>query len=102
MNTPHQDESLTNGALARRIRQVMHGRNTRAECTRVFAGKGNAGLKPDIVITATGRSPVVIEAKWMDVPENKVQDQAREHVGKRINDQAHPIEAAIALRYPAL
>lgn len=37
----------------------------------------------------------------MHVPEYKVEDQARKHVGKRINGQPHPIEAAIALRYPA-
>ena len=36
----------------------------------------------------------------MAEPEDKVQDQAKEHVGKRINGQPHPIEAAIALRYP--
>ena len=37
----------------------------------------------------------------MHVPEIQVQDQAREHVGKRIHKQTHPIEAAIAVRYPA-
>lgn len=52
MDTFHQDESIANAALARRIKQVMHGRQTRAESTRMI--KGNAGLKPDVLITAKG------------------------------------------------
>ncbi len=94
MEQPHQSESQTTAALERRIKQVMHDRKTRME-SRISSGKF-----PDITITATGRSPVVIEAKWMDVPENKVEDQARWHVGKSVPKEAHPIEAAIALRYP--
>ncbi len=100
MDNPHSNETNANKALGNLIKQVMHGRETQAEHTRKLAGKGNQGKAPDIVITATGRSPVVIEAKWMHVPENEVQEQARQHVGKRINGQPHPIEAAIALRYP--
>ena len=100
MNPSHQDESIANGALALRIDEVMHDRKIRAEATSTIAGKGNAGLKPDVLITATGRSPVIIEAKWMDVPEHLVQEQARTRLRQRVNGQPHPIEAAIALRYP--
>ena len=37
----------------------------------------------------------------MHVPENKVQEQARKHVGKSVQGESHPIETAITLRYPA-
>lgn len=77
------NEKVTNGALARRIRQVMHGRQTRAECTRTIAGKGNAGLKPDVLVTAKGRSPVIIEAEYMPAP--KAEEEARERLGRRIH-----------------
>ena len=98
MEQSHRDEKVTNGALERRIKQVMHGRNARAERTSIREDK--ASKQPDITITAPGRSPVVIEAKYMRVQENQVEEQAREHVGKRIGGQTHPIEAGIALRYP--
>ena len=35
------------------------------------------------------------------MPANNVETEARECIGNRIRGQAHPIEAAIALRYPA-
>ncbi len=94
MEQSRQSESAATGALERRIQKVMHDRTTSME-SRISSGK-----IPDITITAKGRSPVVIEAKWMHVQENIVENQAREHVGKRIGGQTHPIEAAIALRYP--
>ena len=91
---PPQSESATTAALALRIKKVMHDRTTLME-SRIPSGKF-----PDIRITAAGRSPVVIEAKWMHVPENKVENQAREHVNESVPGQPHKIEAAIALRYP--
>ena len=96
MNQSHsnESESAVTQELRRRIKKVMHGRRTRVE-SRI-----PSGAFPDITIMAPGRSPVVIEAKWMDVPEHLVQDQARKHLRQRVNGQPHPIEAAIALRYP--
>lgn len=52
LDKSHQDESTANQSLARLIKRVMHGRQARAELTHILAGKGNAGRKPDIVITA--------------------------------------------------
>ncbi len=98
MDAPHQDESVANGALARRITQVMYGRETQAERTHILAGKNNAGKAPDIVITATGRSPVIIEAEYS--PAINVEQEARDRLGYNIEDQIHRIEAVIALRYP--
>ncbi len=94
MNPTPQSESAATAALERRIQEVMHDRQTSME-SRISSGR-----IPDITITATGRSPVVIEAKWMDVPEHKVEKQARKHVNESVPGQPHKIEAAIAVRYP--
>ena len=98
MDSPHKNETNANKALADLIDHVMHGRNARAEHTRII--KKHPARKPDLTITAKGRSPVVMEAKWMDVPEHLVEEQARKHLRQRVRNQPHPIEAAIALRYP--
>ena len=99
MDNLHQHEKVTNGKLAELIERVMYGRQTYAETSGILPDK--ASKQPDITITAKGRSPVVIEAKYMREPENKVEEQAREHVGESVDGETHPIEAAIALRYPA-
>ena len=98
MDTSRQNEKVTNSYLEKRIKQVMHGRETLAEHTRMLAGQGNAGQAPDIVITAPGRSPVIIEAEYS--PAIHVEAEAKEQLGYRIQDQIHRIEAVIALRYP--
>ena len=98
MDTSHQDESVANGALSKLIKRVMHGRETDAESTQII--KKHPSMRPDLTIIAIGRSPVIIEAKYMHVPEHEVQKKAREHVGEHIHGQPHRIEAAIALCYP--
>ena len=101
MEQSHQDESIPNGKLADLIKKVMHGRRTQPETTGTI--EDNAGKKPDILITAKGRSPVVIEAKYMHVPEIEVEKQADWYVceERNVRGQTHPIEAAIAVRYPS-
>ena len=99
MEQSHRDESVANGALERQIKRVMHGRQTRSESTNILAGKGNAGLKPDITITAKGRSPVVIEAEYM--PAREVEEDANKYIGKKVVNETHPIETVLAVRYPA-
>ena len=59
---------------------------------------GSAGLHPDILITASDRAPVVIEAEYD--PANSVEDDARERLGLTVAEGNRRIEAAIALRYP--
>ena len=68
----------------------------RSENTQVI--EGHAGLQPDILVTATGRSPVVVEAEYD--PAQNVEPEARDRLGLKVNGQSRPIEAAIALRYP--
>ena len=55
-------------------------------------------LQPDILITATGRSPVVIEAEYE--PAVNVEQEARERLGLETAGDQRRIEASIALRYP--
>ena len=57
------------------------------------------GCGPDIVVTAPGRSPVVIEAEY--VPARTVEPEATSRLGLEMAIDGRVIEAAIALRYPA-
>ncbi len=100
MDAPHKNESVANGALSKLIERVMHGRQTDAESTQII--KDHPAMQPDIVITAKGRSPVVIEAEYL--PARNVEEDAYryfEEPGRNeVLGQPHPIEAAIAVRYP--
>ena len=58
---------------------------------------GGAGLHPDILITASDRAPVVIEAEYD--PGSSVEDDARARLGLVVTDGNRVIESAIALRY---
>ena len=93
--TPHQIESATNAALAALLRPMLPGCDVRAERTQTIAG--HPGRHPDVLITAPGRSPVVIEAEYE--PDNPEAD-ARQRLGLDISGEIRPVEAAIALRYP--
>ena len=68
----------------------------RAEHTRAIAER--RGLQPDILITAAGRSPVVIEAEYE--PAASVEAEATSRLGREATVGGRRIEAAIALRYP--
>ena len=93
--TSHQIESATNAALAALLRPMLPGCAVRAERTQTIAG--HPGRHPDVLITAPGRSPVVIEAEYE--PDNPEAD-ARQRLGLDISGEIRPVEAAIALRYP--
>ena len=75
----------------------MHGCEIRSESTRTIAGR--SGLHPDILITASDRAPVVIEAEF--IPAHDVERDAEERLRLEITGGRREIEAAIALRYPA-
>ena len=94
--TPHQIENTTNVALADLLRPMLPGCAVRAERTQTVAG--HPGQHPDVLITAAGRSPVVIEAEY-DPGANPEAD-ARPRLGLNIIGETRPVEAAIALRYP--
>ena len=91
-----QDEQNANIALGALLEGMMPTCAVRAENTRVIVGQ--PGLKPDILITAPDRAPVVIEAEFM--PAADVERDATDRLGLVVEDGRRPIEAAIALRYP--
>ena len=68
----------------------------RSENTQAIGG--HPGLRPDILITASGRSPVVVEAEYM--PARTVEPEARSRLGLEVAANGRIIEAVIALRYP--
>lgn len=93
---PRETEPNLNNALGNILRKMMHGTHLRSENTQVI--RDNPGLRPDILIAAHGRSPVVIETEYD--PALNAEAEARERLGLSIIDHPRPIEAAIALRYP--
>ena len=90
---PHQTEPSANNALGNLIQKMLGKSEVRSENTQII--EGNPGLRPDIVITAPGRSPVVVESEYL--PATTVEYEARSRLGLKIGGT---IEAAIALRYP--
>ncbi len=92
--TPRQTEPNANNALGVILQGMMTTFDVRYENTRII--EGHPGMHPDILITADGRSPVVVEAEYD--PAGTAEAEARERLGLRVNNR--PIEAVIALRYP--
>ena len=89
-------ESSVNVALGNLLRKMLPSFVVRSEQTRIVSG--HLGLRPDILITAVGRSPVVVEAEH--VPASGAEADARARLGRDITGEARPVESAIALRYP--
>ena len=94
--TPRQIESTTNVALAALLQPMLPGCVVRSEQTQTIVD--HPGRHPDVLITAPGRSPVVIEAEY-DPGANPEAD-AQPRLGVSINTEIRPVEAAVALRYP--
>ncbi|MCE2469935.1 MAG: hypothetical protein J4F32_05425 [Dehalococcoidia bacterium] len=69
----------------------------RSENTQAIAG--HPGLRPDIIVAAPDRAPVVIEAEYL--PAHTVEPEAKARLGLSLASNSRVIEAAIALRYPA-
>ena len=93
---PRQTEPNANNALGNLLYGMMPGRQVRSENTQAIVG--HPGLRPDIIVTSLGRSPVVIEAEY--VPARTVEEEARSRLGLEVAVDGRVIEAAIALRYP--
>ena len=91
-----QTEGNANVALADLLRGMMHGCEVRSESTRTISE--GSGSRPDILITASDRAPVVIEAEYM--PALEVEDDAVKRLGLEAANTGRKIEAVIALRYP--
>ena len=93
---PRHTEPSANNALGNLLQGMLGKAVVRSENTQVIAG--HPGLRPDIVITATGRSPVVIESEYL--PATSVEEEARSRLGLNVAGGGM-IEAAISLRYPS-
>ncbi len=92
-----QIEQAANIALAALLQRMLPTCAVRVENTRVIAD--SPALRLDILITAPDRAPVVIEAEFM--PAADAEKEALDRLGLEVVDGRRPIEAAIALRYPA-
>ena len=92
-----QIEQAANIALAELLQRMLPACAVRVENTRVIAD--NPALRLDILITAPDRAPVVIEAEFM--PAADAEQEVKDRLGLEVVDGRRPIEAAIALRYPA-
>ena len=93
---PHQTEPNANSAMGSLLQTMLPRSEVRSENTQAIVG--HPGLQPDILITADGRSPVVIEAEYM--PAATVEPEAKQRLGLESEVGGRVIEAVIALRYP--
>ena len=93
---PRHTEPSVNDAMGLLLQTMLFRSSVRSENTRTIAGR--PGLHPDILITAPGSSPVVVEAEYM--PAATVEVDAKARLGLVVETNGRPIEAVIALRYP--
>ena len=75
---------------------MLFGCQVRSENTQLVAGR--PGLQLDNLITAPGRAPVVVEAEYEAL--GTAEGDAAGRLGLPVVGETHPIDAAIALRYP--
>ena len=92
---PRQTEPNANNALGSLLQDMLPRSQVRSENTQAISGQ--PGLRPDIIVTAPGRSPVVVEAKYM--PARTVEPEAKSRLGLEVASNGRIIESAIALRY---
>ena len=93
---PQQTEPSANNALGELLDKMLPGSVVRSEHTQVIVD--HPGLRPDILVAAPGRSPVVLEAEYM--PATSAEAEARSRLGFEVVSTGRLIESAIALRYP--
>ena len=93
---PRQVEGSANYALGDVLAGMLPGCQVRAETTQLFTQ--HPGRHADVLITATGRSPVVVEAEYM--PAATAEADAKSRLGLLVLDEPRVVEAAVAVRYP--
>ncbi len=97
MTTLRQTEPSANNALGAILRRMLPSCAVHSETTRAISD--HPGLQPDILITASDRAPVVVEAEY--IPAYTAEDEAKARLGLQLADGGKRIESAIALRYPS-
>ena len=75
---------------------MMRGADVRPERVRSIVDQ--PGLQPDILITESGRAPIIIEAEFE--PARNVEAEAKSRLGLEVVEGRRKVEAVIALRYP--
>ncbi|MYD52592.1 MAG: hypothetical protein F4W93_14080 [Dehalococcoidia bacterium] len=93
---PRQTEPNANNALGILLQGMMHGCNVRSENVRSIVG--HPALQPDIVITESGRAPIIIEAEFE--PARNAEAEAGARLGLEVVEDGRTVEAVIALKYP--
>ena len=93
---PNQTEPNANNALGDLLRGMMPGSRVLSENTQTFPA--HPGQHADVLITAPGRSPVVVEAEYE--PALEAEQDAAQRLGLQVVGESRTIESAIALRYP--
>jgi hypothetical protein len=92
-------EPSINNALAAVLREQRRAwrrpKTLRSENTQVFR---EAGLQPDILITESGTSPVVVETEV--VPAISVEHDARSRLGQVLRENGKPILSSVAVKLP--
>ena len=98
MATGKTTEKVFNFALSSVLRKKhpLWGDSINAEQTRVI--QGMAGKSPDILLSLSGWSPVVIETEFM--PAATVEIDAKSRLRNILSDTSHPMENSIAVRIP--
>ena len=77
---PRQTEPNANNALGNLPQDMLPRGQVHSENTQAITGQ--PGLRPDIIITAPGRSPVVVEAEYM--PARAVEPEATSRLGLEV------------------
>ncbi len=93
---PKQTEPSVNNALGTLLQGMMKRCRVRSEYGGMIAS--GPGLRPDILVTASERAPVVVEAEFE--PAQTVEQEAKDRLGLTVVDGRRKIEAAIAVIYP--
>ena len=96
MTTFHQTEPTANNALADLLKPMLPSCQVRSEQTQTIID--HPGQHCDVLVTAIGRSPVVVEAEYEPAPEAEI--DAGKRLGAGVHGEIRTVEAAIALRYP--
>ena len=87
-STAHWTEPSANAALGRRLGRMLPSYTVLYENTQQIVGR--PALQPDILITATGRAPVVIEAEFM--PAYTAESEARDRLGLEVKGTARTVD----------
>ena len=93
---PRQTEPSVNNVLGAVLQGMMRGCRVRSETVRTIVDQ--PGLQPDILITQSGRAPIVIEAEFD--PARNVEGEASSRLGLEVVEGRRAVETVISLRYP--